>query len=600
MTRKNDSSLPFGGGPLFFVRALCAFLIAFLALALFQDGVNPVYAIALGALLTVLYGKLRFCREKRRLAVVSGIFSFLFSCSLFLGTKIDSTTGECFAYTKFDLLYLPALCLALFPCVFLLLEYLSGSGSLPFAASRLFDEKRPHRFALIAAGLIFLCYLFTYLCYFPAVSTYDTWVVLAQASHITPLSDWHPFLYTLLMRVFTGHSLWSLQTGIALFAFLQMLFMALCAGYTVLWMLKKRLHWAFAALTALYFALPPLFATFAISLWKDIPFAAAVLLYSLCLYDLLESKGQTLRTFKGILRYILLTFLTGILRHNGFYIVLVVSAVLLVYFIVKQKKESLRLLPVLLAAVALTPIVNQTAYALGVEKGPSSEAMSIPAQQIARIYVSGGNITPEQREQLVLYFDLDMLREYDPFLADPAKNSMDKEYFDANKGGFLKLWFSLMGSNPETYVQAYLLQTHGYWHIGDKPESIVFPTANELSEVGIEKKNLLGRGALIQFWESTTQPYDFISIGTLVWVMLLCVAVLLIRKQYTRLITLLPVLGVWGTTMIAAPTSCSYRYMYALLLAVPLILFLAAAKSGAVSDDTSSPHEPGQQAKSPQ
>ena len=591
MTRKNESPLLKYGGPLFLVRAVCAFLVTYLALALLQDAVNPVYAIALGALLTVLYGKLPRLRQKRRIAAVSCVFSFLFSCALFFGTKIDIQTGECFAFSKFDFLFLPALFFVVFPCAFLLLQYLSGSAGLPSLSSDLSDKMGLHRFALGAAGLIFLCYLFTYLCYFPSISTYDSWVVLAQASGITPLNDWHPFIYTLLIRVFTGHSLWSLQTGIAVFTFVQMLFMALSAGYTVLWLLKKRAHPVFTVFAVLYYALPPLFAAFSMSLWKDVPFAASVLLYSLCLCDLMESKGKTLHTFSGILRYILLTFFTGILRHNGFYIVLVISILLLVYFIVKQKRGSLRILPTILIAVALAPIVNQTAYALGVEKGPASEAMSIPAQQIARVYVNGGNITEEQLEELTRYFDLDMLREYDPFLADPAKNSMDKEYFNANKGGFIKLWLSLMGNNLEEYVHAYLLQTHGYWNPGDKPETIIFPTANELTEMGIEKYDLLGRGAVIQFWESTTQPYEFISIGTLVWVMLLCAAVLLIRKQYDRLITLLPVLGVWGTTMIAAPSSSSYRYMYALLLTLPLIIFLGFSQYKKLPDEMPLPEK---------
>lgn len=588
MATKNEVYLLKYGGPLFLVRAAGAFLAAFLSLALFQDGVNPVYAIGLGALLTLLYGKVRSLRQKRRLTVISVIFSLLLGCALFFGTKMNIVTGEFFAIAKLDFLLLAALCFAVFPAVFLLLEYLSGPAALPSVPFDLTDKKKQRRFALCAAGFIFLCYLFTYLCYFPAISSYDSWVVLAQATDGAALNNWHPFIYTLLMRLFTGHSLWSLQTGVALFAFAQMLFMVVSAGYTVYWLLKKQAHPVLAALAALYYALPPLFAAFSISLWKDIPFAAAALLYALCLYDLMESKGRTIRSFTGIVRYVLLTFFTGMLRHNGFYVVLVISAVLFITFLVKQKRESLRILPVILLAAALVPIVNQTAYALGVEKGASSEAMSIPAQQIARTYVQGGNITAEQQEELTRYFDLDMLQKYDPFLADPAKNSINREYFDANQGGFIKLWLSLMGSNLKEYVRAYLLQTHGYWHPGDKPEIIVSPTANQLATMDIEKHDLLGRGTVVQVFENITQPYDFVSIGTLVWIMLFCAALLLVRKQWDRLIALLPALGIWGTMLVAAPLSCSHRYMYALLLAMPLIVFLIFDKSKKTSGNTPS------------
>lgn len=568
-------------GP-FLLCAMGAFAATYFSIFVVAGHVNPVYALLLGSLLAMGYRHVHGLKEKRRQAVCAAAFSACLACALLLGSKVNLARSTFGQLLKRDILFFAALCFTVFPAAFLLLEYFCAPGR--HSLRQVMENKRRRQLSAGSAALIFLFYLFTYFCYFPAISTFDSWAVLVQATGKGALSNWHPILYTMLVRLFTGHGLWSLQTGVALFSLAQMLFMAMAAGYVIHWLLKKRLHPLFAVVAALYYALPPVFAAFSMTVWKDVPFAAVAVLYILCLHDLLESGGRLLRTPMGILRYVLLVFFTGMLRHNGYYVVLVITAVLLIYFAVKMKKQSLRLLPVFLLALALIPLANQIAYSAGVKKSPDSEALSIPVQQIARTVVQGGNITPMQREQLALYFDLAELENYNPFLADPAKNSIRQDYFQANKSGFFRLWLSLLPGNFYEYIRAYLLQTHGYWHPGDKPDALLDPTANAFSKLGIEKRPLLEQDPLTQTLKHTQLPYDFLSIGTMVWLMLFCALVLLARRHYTGLISLLPVLGVWGTIMVATPTACSFRYIYVLSLALPVILFIALAKQDVEND----------------
>ena len=515
-----------------------------------------------------------------RFSLLAGVFSLLFACAAYAGSLLDLEEKIVRPGGAFSPLHLLGIFGVVFPLIFLLLDFvcIKCPGKRPERAdpreNHLPSARHPRWIPWAAGGLILLCYSFTYLMYFPAATTFDSWTCLLQAMGRSTMNDWHPFLYTLALRLFTGHALWEVSTGVALFAFAQMLWMAACGGYCVGWLDRRGARRAFSLLTALYFALTPLFAIFSITLWKDIPFAGAALLYSLCLFDLAASNGALLCRFSGVLRYVLLAFLTGMLRHNGYYVVLAITLILPVYFLVTRKPHGLRIAGVLLVSAALIPAANHMAYAAGVERAPSTEAFSIPLQQVAAVYREG-KISPAELPSMERLFDLETLETYDPILADPAKNSIRQGYFDEHKGEFLKLWLSLGRKNPRLYGNAYLLQTHGYWHIGDRVAYIIDPSANRFEEIGVQKQSLLQRNALTNFLTSRMYPCDLPSLGGMVWTMLLGALILLAKKQYPRLMGFLPALGVWGTLLVASPLSNSMRYLYLLPLVLPVLVFSA-------------------------
>ena len=99
-----------------------------------------------------------------------------------------------------------------------------------------------------------------------------------------------------------------------------------------------------------------MFADFSFTLWKDVPFAAAVLLYTLYTWDVVESRGEKLQSFKGAAGYVLVSFLMGIFRHNGYYVLILSTVVLLVCF----RKKLRRTLPALLCGALLVPCLLYT------------------------------------------------------------------------------------------------------------------------------------------------------------------------------------------------------------------------------------------------
>ena len=130
-----------------------------------------------------------------------------------------------------------------------------------------------------------------------------------------------------------------INTGVAAYSLCQMALMAGGIAYGISWLYKKHLRLYFVVFITLYFSIIPIFPLLSITMWKDIPFAVCLLLYTLCLYDIIESKGKTLCCFSGTVKFIVLASLIGLLRHNGFYIILLTAVLLAIYFRKILKKD---------------------------------------------------------------------------------------------------------------------------------------------------------------------------------------------------------------------------------------------------------------------
>lgn len=494
--------------------------------------------------------------------------SVLFSFCYLAGSLVDQSTGAFWDLTPF------------FPVSVLLLALLSylisiGLYGLIRHMEILLCQKEPivpgRKTGLGLFLFLFICWLPYFLVYYPGCMTYDSYYVAGQAVLGVEPSDWHPYTYVLLVRLMMrfGMLFGDISEGVAAYSLFQMAFLAGAVAYGVCWLLKKQMRPYFALLIALFFALVPIFPVLSVTLWKDIPFSICVFLYTLSVYDALESRGKTLHSVPGALGWILLSLLVVLLRHNGYCIVLPTALALFLYL----RKGAKRLLPALLLPLLLAPVIQNLYYANGVAKGVFSESLSIPAQQIARTVVSGGTITKEQRESLARFFDMEKLQNYDPFLADPVKNSFNREYLESHKTEFFKLWARLLPPNRKEYCKAYLAQTLGYWMPGVRCK-IAFPLADEGEKIGVNQRNLL-ESYTGEIWNRWENRYRFPSLGTLVWTAVFFAGLTLIKRRAGELIAFLPLFLLWLTLMAATPVHCEFRYLFALPLSLPFLACLS-------------------------
>lgn len=72
--------------------------------------------------------------------------------------------------------------------------------------------------------------------------------------------------------------------------------------------------------------------------------------------------------------------------------------------------------------------------------------------------------------------------------------------------------------------------------------------------------------------EKIVEKYDYISTGLLVWILLFDIVFCWMRKKSVYIIPLLVMAGNWLTLMVATPTAFGVRYIYLLVIGLPLVL----------------------------
>ena len=101
--------------------------------------------------------------------------------------------------------------------------------------------------------------------------------------------------------------------------------------------------------------------------------------------------------------------------------------------------------------------------ATGAKSGLVNEMLSVPAQQLARVYALHGTEDPVGYEiiEFVPYAD-----QYDVWSADRVKLHL-KVSRPGELWGFLKFWGRELFHYPIEYIDAFLYQCKGYWFLDD-------------------------------------------------------------------------------------------------------------------------------------
>ncbi len=212
----------------------------------------------------------------------------------------------------------------------------------------------------------------------------------------------------------------------------------------------------------LYFAFFPQWQVWSATFVKDSYFYIFTFLLTVTALDIVRSGKP------GLMQYLLLT--AGAVgsvhfRHNGKYIVLLM-AVYVLLFARKYWKPCV----VSLIAVVLSVLVVDYVYIphKGIGEGYIRETLSIPVQQTARyIKEHGEELTEEEREILNTFFGgrLDRLTEvYRPELSDPVKMLVVDYPTDEELRAYFGVWLQQFLKYPDTYIQAFLNQTYGYFY----------------------------------------------------------------------------------------------------------------------------------------
>lgn len=430
---------------------------------------------------------------------------------------------------------------------------------------------------LCAFLLCMLCWLPYFLYQYPGIMTPDSLVQFEQVLGVIPYSNHHPWVHTMLIKLLytIGYKLTgSMLIALSFYTFFQMCIMAWSVSYFLNTLKQYRIRPGICFLFTLFYALIPYHAVYSVTLWKDIPFAAAVLCFG-CATLRLNQKINA--TSLGI--YIISGLMLCLFRSNGWYAFIVCLPFLLIYF----RKRARIMLPVLLgifvaAIVIKVPVMN----AFSVTQPDTIESLSIPAQQITAVICNDRDLRTEELELIENVVDLTYIKElYDPYFADNIKELVragNQSYLEEHKGEFLKLWVRLGLRYPGDYLTAYIHQTYGYWY----PDSF-YPVADaegvSATSLGVSHTPLIGGPLVVKGKEIAIKLGSMLplygtlwSMGIACWVLLFCIGNALVRRENSKLILYLPSIALLLTVLIATPVATEFRYAYFMVFSLPFYL----------------------------
>lgn len=428
-----------------------------------------------------------------------------------------------------------------------------------------------------------LCWLPYFLYEYPGIMTPDSLNQLEQVLSLTAYSNHHPFVHTMIFKLFyhIGFALTSnMVTAVSFYTFFQMCFLAYSIYYFLKTLDSFLIRPGILIAITLFYALVPYHAVFSVTLWKDIPFAAVVLLFSCSMFRMLhERKPSTL------LMFFFSGFMICLLRSNGWYGFLFCLPFLLFYYRKHIKTTLPVILGILLAAcIVRYPVMN----ALRVTPPDLVESLSIPIQQIAAVLARDRALEEEQLFLIEQVIDTTYVKDlYNPMFADNMKELVragNPDYLCAHKGEFLKLWFSLGTAYPGDYLKAYINQTYGYWY----PDSF-YPVADgegiSATSLGVSHTPLIGGPLVIKGKEIALKLGSMLPIYSLLWSMgiafwffLFCIGNVFARNEKAKLICYLPSFALFLTVMIATPVATDFRYVYFMVFSTPFYLMCSLIK----------------------
>lgn len=434
---------------------------------------------------------------------------------------------------------------------------------------------------------------FYFLHEYPGVMTPDSINQYAQVIGAYKLSNHHSIVHTALIGLFYNIGLTLTQDvhlGLALYTLAQMLFMALVAGYVVRTMQKASIITPVILITMLFYALMPYHGIYAVTIWKDIPFAGCFTLFSAALVRFLlrgnaaVTSGRTPKLqlgeyFSLVLPYVFSGIMICLLRTNGWYAFLVsLPFILLVY-----KKSWRTMLSIHAAILLLVLFVKYPVMQVyDIKQADFVESLSVPIQQIARVVALNEGMSESQIVFVENIMDVTKVAEaYQPDVSDSIKNLVREsgaDYLESHKGEFFKNWFFIGLSHPKTYFDAFVAQTVGFWY-PDVSYQAGLADGIYPNEFGLRWQPVLRGNAVIKIREILFKLHDLIplygllwSIGFMLWTLIFTIALGIRNERSANVLIGLPVLFLMLTLIAATPVATEFRYAYALFFGMPIYL----------------------------
>lgn len=436
-------------------------------------------------------------------------------------------------------------------------------------------------------AIVTLDCLFLFLADYPGTLTPDS---LSQMNQLISgnYTNHHPFWHTVVIKFWIELGLkvfGNYNDAVALYSIWQIAFLALCFSYSVMTLYQARIPKCVILCVFCIFLLSPFNIAFSYTMWKDVVFGGAVLLFVTSLYRILKGIGK-----HHILNYLVFALAGigfGVWRSNG-WLASLAAFVLCFFFMKKDEKKVLIIwmMSLILSWIMKGPILS----GLNISQPDLVESLSIPVQQVARVINNECELTDEETYLISCVVDMEEVPGlFKPYISDPIKDeirSKNNSYFEENILQYFKIWVKIGIRYPMEYIKAWVDQTKGYWNGGYS----YWVMAGHIpdNEIGIYKtkvENLFSQKMWIMLYNTENIPELEIifSIGFHVWLVAFAFTFNVICKRKEALLSV-PILTIVLTLLVATPVFSEFRYAYTVFTTFPFILSVTFAQGNRKSE----------------
>lgn len=432
---------------------------------------------------------------------------------------------------------------------------------------------------ILAAGIPWLVFLW------PGPLQEDSLAHLWQYYGELPGNAMSPVGVTLLMgKCMDMGKLLFHSDNVGLFVYNGSQFMVQTLIFAYSFCVLKRLkapvliRWAALILYAVY----PVFPSWGYTLVKDTGYYLCGLLLVLVMADVVSGIRKNPAWWQWVL-LIAAGVGMSLFRNNGKYIAIAT----LVFALILYRKYWKLYLAGLLACLAVTIVIDKVYIPMkGYAEGPMKESFSIPLQMTARyLTVHMDEVTEEEREVLSQVFTVsleEVAAAYSPEVSDPVKGRFADYPTDEAMDAYMEVFWQQFLKHPDTYAQAFLNHTYGYFY----PERKNFwgdvayfrilgrqAWQDNCVDLSFGIEDTTGRNLLEEY---TKLVYRMPVIGMVfssglhMYIILGCLVYLIASKKKRAILVLVPSLCM--ILCIMSPVDAMFRYVLPLVAALPINL----------------------------
>lgn len=468
---------------------------------------------------------------------------------------------------------------------------LGNRPSLRADASR---WRLPTRAAVVATLVTWLPMAAWYLALRPGLMSNDSLVVWRQATH-GHWVDFHPPLYTAAMWlssvVVGGPDLVTLGQSLLLAA-------SMVAVARAVIRLGAPVAGAGAVLAVM--AVSPMVGAFAVSLWKDVPYTAAVLFVAARVLDIVSSRV----TAAGVDRSVFASLATwlvaaSVLRQNGVVFVAVVLVVLALALPTARRFA-------LVAATSVAAVLLLTKFvvypATGVGTTPKQAALTLFLHDIAAVSRSDPEVFDAKDRALLAA--VAPIEEWVGRSANHGCQSANWELdmpwtaVEQRPGAYFGLWADILESRPRRVVANRLCMASVAWRPIDRRAVYTVSTGVDPNSEGLRTRPVVPRlrspAVGIIDWMNSSSVQWLLWRGPL-WIYVGDMAIItavLRRRRPVLLLAGLPAVALQLSVFPLAPAQDA-RYMFGGVLLGGLLLPLLAVRGRRASVEDDRPSDLG-------